>query len=987
MAIDTGRAPMRQRAEVGRWPLVGRAKEVAHLKEAISDRHGAVVTGPAGVGKTALAMVGVEHAKDQGMSVATVAGTESARAFPFGAFASQLPYGSGPAGLGSESHADLLRYYTRDLLNDAGGRPLLVFVDDAHLLDDGSAMLVHQLAQTGSATVVACVLASGRAAGAGAVGGGGLGGIGGIGGLGLGAAPTASDAMVVLWKDYSAERIELGALDEQAMEDLLVAVLGGPVDTSSMRQVAERSLGDPLFLRELVDGALESGVLADENGVWRLRGPLRPTARLVELVTLRLGILTEAERHVLELTAVGEPLAQPALDELADSAAVESLEDRGLITSRMDGRRLQVCLAHPVFGDVVRSGISARRERALARALADASGGRRQEDTLLMASLRLVGGGGSAELLLAGAQAARERRDFALTERMARAAIDNGAGFEARILAAEAAHVRGRREQAGTELAALALDAASVTEQVRVALIRFDHEFWGTGTADVTTVERLLGLGEEVDPVWRDELLARRLVLSGLVNGPRAVTDAVALPPLDRGQPPVPRTSLHAVVGECLSRTGKLEQALALLTPASTEAGVGGGVGSGPGLGGPGPVPLPLPGVDTNGGVRAEPWTPFGNHTLALVALGRLDEADQVLAAAHDDLAANPGTLENAIVAASLAGLRLEQGRVQSSFLQATSASALFLELGLPVAARWCYAQSAMALALAGVAAKATETLAELDALGLPTDMEFEVEVLQARAWAWAASGDMVHRPQEPGGGGRPGPAGGRPARRHQGAARAGPPGPGPPGGRAAAGAGPAGGRRADGDPPGLHAGGGGQGQRSAAGGGRALRGGRCAAVRGRGPGRVRRALPPGRPDPGCGGGPAEGGPAAGPLRGRGDAVRAGHRRPGPADAGRARHRPAGGLGQHGQADRRDDAPVRAHGREPAAPGLPEARSVPSARAGRRSEGPPRGLTPMPGGLAAAPLPPGSPRQTDPDRQPPILRKHSRCGTLCPTLV
>ena len=42
-----------------------------------------------------------------------------------------------------------------------------------------------------------------------------------------------------------------------------------------------------------------------------------------------------------------------------------------------------------------------------------------------MASLRLVGGGGYPELLLAGAQAARERRDFALTKRMARAAIDN----------------------------------------------------------------------------------------------------------------------------------------------------------------------------------------------------------------------------------------------------------------------------------------------------------------------------------------------------------------------------------------------------------------------------------------------------------------------------------------------------------------------------------------------------------------------------------
>ena len=41
----------------------------------------------------------------------------------------------------------------------AQGRPLLVFVDDAHLLDNGSAVLVHQLALTQAATVLATVRA------------------------------------------------------------------------------------------------------------------------------------------------------------------------------------------------------------------------------------------------------------------------------------------------------------------------------------------------------------------------------------------------------------------------------------------------------------------------------------------------------------------------------------------------------------------------------------------------------------------------------------------------------------------------------------------------------------------------------------------------------------------------------------------------------------------------------------------------------------
>jgi DNA-binding CsgD family transcriptional regulator len=381
----------------------------------------------------------------------------------------------------------------------------------------------------------------------------------------------------------------------------------------------------------------------------------------------------------------------------------------------MDGRRLQIWLAHPVYGDVIRLGISARRERTLARALAEASGGRRQEDTLLLASLRLVGGGGSGELLLAGAKAAREQHDYALTEKMARAAVENGEGFDARILAAEAAHVQGRHAEAAQELEVLARDATSETERARVALLRFDHDFFLRGHADMAAIDELLAM--VTDPVWHDELLARRLCLNSLIHGPRGVTESAGL--RREWGPAAPRTSLHVVVGESLARQGRLDQALSLLVPPEGAT------------------------VRQGRTVRSEPWSPYGNHALTLIALGRLREAENLLSVAHDSLMGKPGSLETAVVAASLAALRVEQGRVQSAFLQSTSSAALFLELGLPVAARWSYSLSALSLALAGVAGKAAETLAELDALGLPTDMEYESEVLQARAWTSASAGDM----------------------------------------------------------------------------------------------------------------------------------------------------------------------------------------------------------------------------------------------------
>jgi len=295
-----------------------------------------------------------------------------------------LPADPGDDRLSREDHGDLLRRYGQAVIDAAKGRPLLVFVDDAHLLDDGSATLLHQLALSRAATVLATVRSGER----------------------------APDAVVALWKDALADRIEVGLLDAAAIEELLVSVLRGPVDDASARQLIDRCRGNPLILRELVIGALEAGALVEDGGLWRLEGDLRPTARLVELVVLRLGDLTGPERATLELVTLGEPLEQDELAQLADPASVDALEQKGLITSRPDGRRVQVWLAHPVYGDVIRVGISAIREQRIARSLAEvieAAGGHRK-DNLRLASLRLTGGGGSAELLLVGAVAARTRQ-------------------------------------------------------------------------------------------------------------------------------------------------------------------------------------------------------------------------------------------------------------------------------------------------------------------------------------------------------------------------------------------------------------------------------------------------------------------------------------------------------------------------------------------------------------------------------------------------
>ena len=647
--------------------------------------------GQAGVGKTTLALRYLELARKQGMAVARASATRASQALPFGALAPVLPPDPYGDDLSRENLTELLRRYGRAVAETAGGRPLVVFVDDAHLLDGGSATLVHQLALTGKATVLLTVQ-SGQ---------------------------TVPDPVVALWKDALAERIEVAALPGAAIEELLVTVLGGPVDTASLRQLADHCRGNPMVLRELVTGALDSGALAANGGIWRLRSALRPTARLAEVVALRLGNLTDAERAVLELVAVGEPLGQAEFTRLADAGSVETLERKGLITSLADGRRLQLRLTHPVIGDVVRAGLSALRERALTRSLAEvieATGARRREDTLRLASLRLVGGGGSAALLQAGAIAARGRHDHSLAEQLARAALAEGGGFAARFVAAEAAQFQGRPAQAERELAALATDAASDAERARVALLRFDNAFLLEGRApDLRLLDDVAGA--IADPFWRDQLLTRRSFVMSISRGPRAVVETASTSLRHPGSDPL--TAAHMILMFNLSRLGRLDEVTQLLSAHPTSESI--------------------PSPDESWVL----WGLFNVRVTALIWAGRLREAEELLTRAQGVVIDQPAAEASAFVAERLASLHIEQGRLMTAFRRAGESYTLFQQLGRGFAAQLPYTAAAQALALAGQAGRAAGTLTALSALGLPALLINETEVLQARAWTAAAAGDL----------------------------------------------------------------------------------------------------------------------------------------------------------------------------------------------------------------------------------------------------
>ena len=235
-------------------------------------------------------------------------------------------------------------------------------VDDVHLLDEGSAALVHQLVQTASCSVIASVRIPG----------------------------TAPDPLTALWKDGLAERIDLHPLSESEVDQLATGVLGGPVAGASVRRLFAASGGNALYIRELLRGAAESGALSDDGGMWMLRMPLTASERLVELVASRLADLPAAVEDVLDLLAVGEPLGLSLLESLGRSGALEDAERQDLIEVSEIHGELEVRLAHPIYGEVLRQKLPRTGLRRLWATLAEAleaTGSQRSQDVLHVAAL------------------------------------------------------------------------------------------------------------------------------------------------------------------------------------------------------------------------------------------------------------------------------------------------------------------------------------------------------------------------------------------------------------------------------------------------------------------------------------------------------------------------------------------------------------------------------------------------------------------------
>jgi len=672
------------------WPLVGRQAELEALAAALGGTRagGVVLAGGAGVGKTRLAREALARAEAAGWGVEWVAATRAAASIPFGAVSHLLPATERL----SDDRLDLLRRAAVLLAERGRERPLALGVDDAHLLDDASAALVHQLALRGLVVVLATVRTG----------------------------EPAPDSVVALWKDGLARRLDLPALAAEATAELLGRALGGRVDGVTRQEVLRVTEGNPLYLHELVLGGLESGGLRQVDGVWRWKRGLAGATRLAAAVEARLGTLDDAARAAVELTAWGEPLAVGVLERLVDRDAVQAAERSGVLVLQRAGRRALARLAHPLYGEVLRATLPMGRARAVAGRLAAAVGSgilRRRDDLLRVGVWQLEAGVAvRPALLLEAARQAAARFDLELAERLARAAVEAGGGQTAVRVLAEALEWQGRHAEA----VAVMDDeppALGSTERARWASVRAGNLYWGLErTAEAEQVLQQAALAEEGGA----EAVA---MLAWILLFDARLREAVAVAGRVLDQPEAPAQALvwaATAAVPALGSLGRLGEALAVADQGLAVARA---------------QPQELPWGETQLGMA---------RCQLLLGAGRLAEARAIADAGYQAAVADRSAERTGGWAGFRGLVAKTQGQVATAEASLREAVALLDEQDPYRFVRWCLAELASVAALVGDQGAAAAWLDRADARGGQANRFFDSWVQLDRAWVAAGAGELT---------------------------------------------------------------------------------------------------------------------------------------------------------------------------------------------------------------------------------------------------
>jgi DNA-binding NarL/FixJ family response regulator len=397
--------------------FVGRAPILDLVVERAARGRSTVLTGPTGIGRSRLLAEVAARLERTGCRVVRLTATASASSVPFGVF------------LGLLDRATMLRIGAEDALGRAAllrasvlGMELdALLVDEASLLDPGSAAFLLELARGETAIVVTTT--TGR---------------------------RVPDAVRALVDDGLASTIRLEPLDHTGCAALAAAVLGGPVDAGLAAALLAVAEGSPTATQEVLRAAQRTGAVQSTEGLWRLRTDLpAPVAARRQAGAEFLTASAEAQDWLCAV-AMADEIADDVAERLCSDAVADETARAGWTVH--DDRFHATRMRRAAQTEAVLETAGARQRRSTMRRLLGATEDLRRP---LTDRERIARGSWSLELdedlPAATALELGELTSLAapdLSERFLRHAVAEGGGAPAEVALAEHLKRTGRLDEA-----------------------------------------------------------------------------------------------------------------------------------------------------------------------------------------------------------------------------------------------------------------------------------------------------------------------------------------------------------------------------------------------------------------------------------------------------------------------------------------------------------------------------------------------------------
>jgi DNA-binding CsgD family transcriptional regulator len=621
------------------WHLTPRSSLAEAVRDGLSGGVVALVGAP-GVGKTTLADEVARHVSCEGGVVYRIAGSPATAPIPWSALA---PLVGGRTG--DEALREALAAVNRGA---SGGSPPLLVVDDAHHLDEASAVVVHQLATSGFASVVVTLRSN----------------------------ETVPTPIRNLLERSSSTVVSVEPLDESEATSAVRTSLGGDIEPRTLRLLLDAAAGVPLHLRELIEGSRAAGVLTEVAGVWRFTGSMRATPLLEELVLARIGLLDTQEREALDVLAVAGRIGLDLAQAAVDLTILESLERHGVIT--VDGDSMLVDLVHPVYADLLRARMGMLAARRHYRVLAQAEAVRpvtSDVDQLRMAVWQVRSGAvPDPELAAAAAGLAISAGDASLASELALAVLEQHPSSSMTLLASRALSELGRHDDAERVLRAALGSTEPMSSAERAgALFRLAEERWWWAR-DRDGARALLESGRSGDSEW-DAILDAQHGVFDLLDGD--VVAALERAGQYRQHPSASVRFVNGIVlSQCCAYSDASDEGFEIATRCFEEA---------------------MSGVDE---VLGDPYVHVFGQVLSLIHGGRLAEARDAAEFVEDAAALHSSVVARAWASTIRGFAELFSSWPSRAVRPFASSLALWAESDALGPARW----SASGLALARVA-------------------------------------------------------------------------------------------------------------------------------------------------------------------------------------------------------------------------------------------------------------------------------------------